>query len=169
MRDQIVAYLTDVGVLNPLQSRFRPGHSTVTALLHITDYIYGILDQGYFVALVLLDFSKAFDSIDHLLLCRKLESRYGFSSSAVSFLSSYLSLPVNFGVPQGSVGLLVRSYFYFSLMISVGLSSHRITISMPMISRCMWTVEGRSCDIVRQFCVGLLRTALASTVEKHRP
>jgi hypothetical protein len=55
--------------LSPLQSGFCPGHSTVTALLNITDDIYGILDQGYFVELVLLDFSKAFDSFDHLLLC----------------------------------------------------------------------------------------------------
>jgi hypothetical protein len=91
MRDQMVAYLTDVGALSPLESGFRPGHSTVTALLNITDDIYGMLDQGYFVALVLLDFSKTFDHIDHLLLCRKMESRYGCSSSVVSF-RSYLSL-----------------------------------------------------------------------------
>jgi hypothetical protein len=88
------------------------------ALLNITDDIYGLLDQGYFVTLVLLDFSKAFDSIDHLLLYRKLDSRYGFLSSAVSFLSPYLSLkfqcvssgsrlsdllPVSISVPKGSV------------------------------------------------------------------
>jgi hypothetical protein len=82
MRDQMVAYLTDVGALSHLQSGFRPGHSTVVELLNITDDICGMLDQGYFVILVLLDFSKAFDSIDHLLLCRKLESRYGFVSFA---------------------------------------------------------------------------------------
>jgi hypothetical protein len=93
MRDEMVVYLTDIGVLSPLQSVLRPGHcTTVTAILNITDDIYGMLDQEYFVALVLLDFSKAFVSIDNLLLCRKLESRYGFSSSASSFLSSYLSL-----------------------------------------------------------------------------
>jgi hypothetical protein len=51
-----------------------------------------VLDQGYFIALVLLDFSKAFDSIDHLLLCQKLKNHKSFSSYAVSFLSSYLSL-----------------------------------------------------------------------------
>jgi hypothetical protein len=75
MMDQMVAYLTDVRALSPLQSGFRLGQSTVTALLNITDDIYGMLDLGYFVA-----------------LCQKLESRYGFSSSAMSFLSLYLSL-----------------------------------------------------------------------------
>jgi hypothetical protein len=129
-------------------SGFRPGHSTVTALLNITDDINGMFDQVYFVALVLLDFSKAFDSIDHLLLCRKLESRYGFSSSTVSFLYSYLSL--RFQCMSVKVGFLiccrlvsasqtgpylVHSYLHYSLMISVGLSSRRIAICMPMISR----------------------------------
>jgi hypothetical protein len=95
MRDQMVAYLTNVGALSPLQSGFRPGYSTVTPLLNITDDMYGMLDQGYFVALMLLG-SKAFDSIDHLLLCRKLKSRYGFLSSHMSFLGSYLSLSLRF-------------------------------------------------------------------------
>jgi hypothetical protein len=42
------------------------------------------------VALLLLDFSMAFDSVDHELLCRKLVRFFGFSSSAVRFLESYL-------------------------------------------------------------------------------
>jgi hypothetical protein len=37
--DQMVAYLTDVEALSPIQSGFRPGHSAVTALLNITDDI----------------------------------------------------------------------------------------------------------------------------------
>jgi hypothetical protein len=69
MRDLMVAYLTDIGALSPLQSGFRPGHSTVTALLNITDDIYGMLDEGYFVALVLLDFSKAFLTVLIIYCC----------------------------------------------------------------------------------------------------
>jgi hypothetical protein len=99
-----------------------------------------MLDQGYYVALVLLDFSKAFDSIDHLLLCRKLESRYGFLASAVSLLSAYPSqrflcvscegrlsdlLPVN--VPQGSVlGLLLFSLFIDDLCGAVLPSNYHL-------------------------------------------
>jgi hypothetical protein len=45
MRDQMVAYLTDIGALSPLQSGFRPGDNTVTALLNITDDIYEMVDQ----------------------------------------------------------------------------------------------------------------------------
>jgi hypothetical protein len=65
------------------RSGFRSGHSTVTALLNITDDIYWLLDQRFFVALVLLDFSKAFDMVDHALLCLKLGRIYGSSGSAV--------------------------------------------------------------------------------------
>jgi hypothetical protein len=81
--DQMVTYLT--------RRRFSSGPQ-YPALLNITDDIYGMLDQKYFVALVLLDFSKAFDSIDHLLLCRKLKNRYGFSSSDMSLIASFNSL-----------------------------------------------------------------------------
>jgi hypothetical protein len=85
MRDQIVVYIESARALNPFKSGFRSGHSTVTTLLNITDDIYRLHDQRFFVALVLLDFSKAFDTVDYALLCLKLGRVYGFSGSAVSF------------------------------------------------------------------------------------
>jgi hypothetical protein len=77
MRDQIVCFLESVDALDVFQSGFRSGHSTVTTLLNITDDIYGYLDRGLFVVMVLLDFSKAFDPVERF---------FDFSSSAVGFL-----------------------------------------------------------------------------------
>jgi Reverse transcriptase (RNA-dependent DNA polymerase) len=68
MRDLIVEYLQNHYLLDTYQSGFRAGHSMATALLTITDDIYKDIDHGLFVILVLLDFSKAFDTVDHSLL-----------------------------------------------------------------------------------------------------
>ena len=68
--------------------------------------------------LALLDLSAAFDTLDHAILLRRLESTFGISGVALSWLESYLSdrtqsvvadgsrstpIPLVFGVPQGSV------------------------------------------------------------------
>ena len=75
----------------------------------------------------MLDFSKAFDSINHDLLCKKLRLSYNFSSQSVDLIKSYLSeryqqvftsdglsdpLNTKTGVPQGSIlGPLLFSLF----------------------------------------------------------
>jgi hypothetical protein len=61
MKDQIVAFCNERDLLNRFQSGFWLGHSTTTALLKITDDISIEMDV---VFLVLLDFSKAFDTVN---------------------------------------------------------------------------------------------------------
>jgi hypothetical protein len=48
-------------------------------------------DERLVSLLVLLDLSKAFDSVNHHLLCSKLSDQFGFTASAVSLIMSYLS------------------------------------------------------------------------------
>jgi ribonucleases P/MRP protein subunit RPP40 len=126
---KLLVFLDCARPLNRFQSSFRKCHGTITALLGVSDDIYRMLDQKMFAALLLLDFSKAFDSVDHKLLCRKFVRFFGFSSSAVRFLKYYLRrrfqrvfvngvfsefLPVDKGFPQGSVLVLLL----FSLFIN---------------------------------------------------
>jgi hypothetical protein len=60
--------------------------------------------------LLLLDFSKDFDRVDHDLICAKLADQYAFSRSAVSFVRSYLSQRMQcvydyfFEIPTGYSG-----------------------------------------------------------------
>ncbi|XP_072037296.1 uncharacterized protein [Amphiura filiformis] len=115
---QLQSYLTDNHLHFRIQSAYRRHHSTETALLRVQNDILSALDQRQEAFLVLLDFSAAFDTIDHGLLFRRLATRYGIQDTALSWIQSYMSgrtqsvsiknvlsdaLPLIYGVPQGSV------------------------------------------------------------------
>ena len=100
------------------QSAYRVNHSTETAVIAIHDSIVRAIDSGEVCALVLLDLSSAFDTVDHETLLRVLTHRFGVTGLALTWFSSYLSgrsqvfhhdeqksqlYAVNCSVPQGSV------------------------------------------------------------------
>lgn len=115
---QITQFINNNELLYERQSGFRPGHSCLTALTEVSENIRQELDDGNIAFLVLLDYSKAFDSVVHQILMWKLKHNFNFSTSSVRLLSSYLTertqsvsfnnklssmLSVSRGVPQGSV------------------------------------------------------------------
>jgi hypothetical protein len=65
MKDQIMVFCNERGLLNRFQSGFRHGHSTTTALLNITDDISMEMDRGF---TTILAFLEAFDTVDFKLL-----------------------------------------------------------------------------------------------------
>ena len=73
MYDQIYQYLTDNSLLSEHQFGFRKYHSTASALLDSMNSWYVNMDRKMFNLVVLLHFKKAFDTIDHGILLRKLE------------------------------------------------------------------------------------------------
>ncbi|MDW0252368.1 MAG: reverse transcriptase family protein, partial [Nitrososphaeraceae archaeon] len=115
---RINSHLQTFPSLCPFQAAYRKFHSTETALIRIYNDLLLASDQQKVSALVLLDLSAAFDTIDHSILLNRLNSMFGISGTALSLLSSYLSnrtqhvtidsqssdpIPVTTGVPQGSV------------------------------------------------------------------
>ncbi len=62
-----------VNVLDKFQLGFRAGHSTESALLRVVNDLRIISDSGNSTALILLDFSAAFDTIDHVRAAQLIE------------------------------------------------------------------------------------------------
>ena len=104
-------------VLHDGISAYRINYNCQSVLLHAVESWKLALDQRKKVGILLMDLSKAFDSISHPLLLAKLHA-YGFAENAIKLLASYLTgrsqkvkIHSDFsdyntlkrGVPQGSV------------------------------------------------------------------
>ena len=73
------------------QSGFWRFHSTETAVLKVYNDIVIALDAGLIAALFLLDFSAAFDCVDHSILLQVREVQFGITASALNWIASFLS------------------------------------------------------------------------------
>ena len=112
---QFEKYLKDNNLLYCYQSGFRKNHSTDTCLINLMDYLHTNISEGKYIGMVLLDLQKAFDTVDHDILCTKLKH---MGVGCIGWFESYLknrlqvvtldgrnSKPglVKCGVPQGSI------------------------------------------------------------------
>jgi len=87
---QLYAYLQEHNILHRAQSGFRPDHCTQDVIVASVDDWRRGLDNNYLVGVVLVDISRAFDSISHdLLLCKMVH--YGIRGEAKRWFQSYLS------------------------------------------------------------------------------
>ena len=111
--NQLFHYLDDNKLLLGCQSGFRSLHSTLTALLEATNAWSVNIDNGLLNGVVFIDLTKAFDTIDHEIILRKM-SYLGVDQAAIKLFSSYLrrcnvsgklsfARTLSCGVPQGSV------------------------------------------------------------------
>ena len=74
VRRKIVEYLEDNNKLNEGQHGFRKGRSCVSQLLQHCDNLLENVKKGHNVDVIYLDFAKAFDTVDHDILLRKVKS-----------------------------------------------------------------------------------------------
>jgi hypothetical protein len=118
IHNRLTTHLNTFPSLSPFQSAYRKFHSVETALLRIQNDLLLAMEKRQVSALILLDLSAAFDTIDHNILLTRLSSTFGICGSALQFLTSYISdrtqfvcidshssdqVPLSTGVPQGSV------------------------------------------------------------------
>ena len=110
-------FINHHNILTGNQGGFRPGRSTIDTLASFTDDIARNLNVAKPTIAAFIDLSKAFDTVDHLILEDKLET-YGIRGNCLKWLLSYLSdrtqktktnglvsplMRVVCGVPQGSI------------------------------------------------------------------
>ena len=117
MFKRISSFIEKYDILFDLQFGFRSKHSTSHALISITEKIRSALDNGNIACGIFIDLQKAFDTVNHDILIKKLY-HYGFRGPINNWLRSYLTgrkqnvlingfsssdQPIKHGVPQGSV------------------------------------------------------------------
>jgi len=110
--------LTNSKNFSKRQSAYRQGHSTETALLDVLDSVYTAADSKEVTLLIGLDLSATFDTVCHSTLIKRLQTEFGVSETALSWIQSCLQDRTQFvklrqrpssvtnvevGVPQGSV------------------------------------------------------------------
>ena len=96
---------------------FHKNHNTQNSFLRMIEFWKAKLNNGSKVGVIIMDLSKAFDSLNHDLLSAKLKA-YGIDNNAVSFMRSCLTnrlqlckinnsfskwAKISAGVPQGSI------------------------------------------------------------------
>ena len=117
MHARISEFLNKNSSIYERQYGFRAGRSCEQALLDAQNVLINSLHKKQISLLLLIDFSKAFDMVDHSILLHKLH-HYGIRGIAYKWLESYLSKreqyvrigdadsscrEMSYGVPQGSI------------------------------------------------------------------
>jgi len=139
------------------QSAYRQFHSTETAVCIVHNDLVSSIDRGRVTALVMLDLSAAFDTVDHDVLLDVLANRFAVGGVVLDWFRSYLSdrtqtfsfenlqsvaFNLECSVPQGSV-LGPVEYIAYTDDIAVIPRRHRLSLSHVCI---LYTAVRRSCS-----------------------
>ena len=104
-------------LLSNKQGGFRPGYSTNSIVAQHLDYVYTNMNNSHITQSIFIDFSKAFDTINHEILLEKLQ-HFLLTTNSIQLIKNYLTgrkqcvnvgkltsstLSLTCGVPQGSV------------------------------------------------------------------
>ena len=151
--NQLYQHLNDHRLFSNSQSGFLRLFSTTTCLLKNTNNWYSGLDCGELVGLVFIDLKKAFDTVDHKILCSRL-AIYGIQHRELSWFESYVANRKQFCKVNGvgsETGILKLEFHralalapYSSLFISM--ISH--LLSRIVMSPCMLIISACATNLM---------------------
>ena len=165
-------FLCENDLIYPRQSGFRVKHSTETAPINIIDDLLFNLDNNCVSGMVLVDYRKAFDMVDHTLLLKKLQI-YGLTKESFLWFTSYLkerrqfvklgdkqsdTTFIHHGIPQGSIlGPLLFNVFINDLPLhvtssKVDLYADDTTLTSSMNHCSLGKLQDTLAKITRFYC-----------------
>ena len=156
------------------QSAYKINHSCETALLPILNDILLAPDSNNCVALLTLDLSAAFDTVDHEILLECMDSKFGIKDRALAWFKSYLSDHTQFvningakfdvhntscGVPQGSV---LGPILYLLYMSPVGdiLRKHNMSFHFYADDSQLYTTFTYGIDVDQDNAIQRIETCI---------
>ena len=117
IHNRVDTFCTTNNILNENQGGFRKQHSTISTIATFTDELYNAINNKTFSLVAYIDLSKAFDTINHIILLQKL-NKLGIRGKSLGLITNYLNdryqkavvngtesdlKNISCGVPQGSV------------------------------------------------------------------
>ena len=117
VHNRLSVFFYDNNILDPKQGGFRKGHSTIDTIANFTNDVFSGNNNGVLTTACFIDMAKAFDTVNHEILCKKLE-KLGIIGNIFKWIKNYLShrnqctsahgitsstLQLTCGVPQGSI------------------------------------------------------------------
>lgn len=117
IHNRIYDFLCQRSIISANQYGFQRNLSTSDAMIDLTEFIYSALDEKLHCIGIMVDFRKAFDTVNHEILLNKFEL-YGIRGPALVLMKNYLrnrkqfvkinknrstTRTINIGVPQGSI------------------------------------------------------------------
>ena len=144
IQKRLQCFLQQTGSMPKYQSAYRQGHSTETALLKVYNDLLQAADRGEVSLLCLLDLSAAFDTVDHDLLVKRLECKFGIVGQPLEWIKSYLtgrSFSVKYQSEMSSTVKLVCSVPQGSVLGPLLFILYTSELHMLMTRNCFYTVN----------------------------